>query len=340
MTLTDRLSVYLLSRYPDAVVSEVNFLVSGFESEIYTFRFQRADTAQNSYILRLFTGEGAAEKLRREASALSLLQNVGYPVPGLLLQETNLEILGKPFEIIEKLEGQALWPILAAAEPREQSELLSRFASLLAGLHQLDWRLFTINRERYESNPRRLLDEVILHYRSLFIKYNLHGFLQVVDWLEAHKREISIQPAIVHQDFHANNVFLSLDGRLFVIDWTQFAVSDYRIDLCWSLLIMGDFGNMDWGKQIWDGYLSHAGHSVDHMDYFHVIVDMKLLASTVISLKFSPEELGLRPETAQISREQVPIYQQLSLRLQTITGVSIPELEEIFGEISGGTHQS
>ena len=322
------------------MVSEVKFLVSGFESEIYTFFLQRANASRKQYILRLFTGIGAAEKLSREASALSLLQSVGYPIPGLLLQETNLEILGKPFEIIEKLEGQPLWPELVSATPDRQRQLLSRFGSLLAQLHQLNWRHFSEHRDMYEANPTLLIEEMLSHYRSLYTKYDLRGFLQIVEWLAIHKHEIPIQPAVVHQDFHANNVFLCSDDQLFVIDWTQFAVSDYRIDLCWSLLIMGDFGNMDWGKQIWDGYLSHAGHSVDHMDYFHVIVDMKLLASTVISLKFSPEELGLRPETAQISREQVPIYQQLSLRLQTITGVSIPELEEIFGEISGGTHQS
>jgi aminoglycoside phosphotransferase (APT) family kinase protein len=338
--LADRLSDYLRSRYPGATVSPVRFLVSGFESEIHTFDLQGANASQEHYVLRLFTGRGAAEKLRREASALSLLQRAGYPVPGLLLQETNLELLGKPFEIIEKLEGQALWPALASANPEQQQRLLSGFGSLLAQLHQLDWRSFTDEPDRYEKNPALLLEEIISHYRSLYTKYNLRGFLQVLDWLEAHKREISVQPAVVHQDFHANNVFLCPDDQLFVIDWTQFAVSDYRIDLCWSLLIMGDFGNPDWGKQIWDAYQSHSSHPVDHMDYFHVIVYMKLLASTVISRKFSPEELGLRPETGQITREQVSIYQQLSQRLQTITGVSIPELEETFEEISGGTHQT
>jgi aminoglycoside phosphotransferase (APT) family kinase protein len=123
--LADRLSDYLRSRYPGATVSPVRFLVSGFESEIHTFDLQGANASQEHYVLRLFTGRGAAEKLRREASALSLLQRAGYPVPGLLLQETNLELLGKPFEIIEKLEGQALWPALASANPEQQQRLLS-----------------------------------------------------------------------------------------------------------------------------------------------------------------------------------------------------------------------
>ena len=329
-SLADRLSLYISSRYPDAIFSDFNFLASGFESEIYTFRFQDSGSSPKNYILRLFTGEGATDKLIREARALSLLQNAGYPVSALLLQETDSRILGKPFEIIERLEGQALWPVLASSEPDQQSRLLSRFGSLLAQLHQLDWRVFTDHSDAYEKSPALLLDETISYYRSLYTKYNLRGFLQLTDWLDAHKNKISVRPAVVHQDFHANNVFLCTDDRLFVIDWTQFAVSDYRIDLCWTLLIMGDFGNPAWGKQILDAYASHAGHAIEHIDYFHVMVSMKLLGSTVISFLFSPEELGLRPETVNITKEQASIYKQLAQRIRTVTGLTVPEWEDVF----------
>jgi len=311
------------------VVSDVDFLVSGFESEIHAFQLQRPGSSPQNYILRLFTGEGAAGKLEREAKALSLLGSAGYPVPALLLQEVDPTILGKPFEVIERLEGQALWPVLASAEPSQQSELLSRFGSLLAQLHQLDWGTFAEHPEPYRENPSRLLDETISQYRSLYTNYGLKGFLQLTDWLDGHKHEINVQPAVVHQDFHANNVFFCADDRMVVIDWTQFAVSDYRIDLAWTLLIMGDLGNPDWGQQILNAYDSHAQYPMDHMDYFHVIVSMKLLASTVISLTFGPEVVGLRSEAVQLTKEQLSIYKQLSQRIRTITGLTVPELETV-----------
>ena len=275
-------------------------------------------------------------KLIREAKGLSLLQKAGYPVPALLLQETEPRILGKPFEIIEKLEGDALWPILASAESGQQSELLARFGSLLVQLHRLDWRLFTENPKVYEENPTQLLNEIISQYRSLYTKYNLKGFLQIVDWLAAHKHEIAVQPAVVHQDFHANNVLLCSNDELFVIDWTQCAVSDYRIDLAWTLLIMGDLGNSDWGKQILNVYASHFNHPIEHLEYFSVFVAMKLLASTVISFHFSPEELGLRPETLELTREQLSIYKQLSQRIRRLTGLNVPELVDVLERIDSG----
>jgi len=328
-SLAERLSQYISSRYPDAVVSDVRFLVSGFESEIHAFDLQRSSSPAEQYVLRLFTGEGATEKLTREARGLTLLQKAGYPVPALLLQESDPQILGKPFEIIERLKGRSLWPVLASAEARQQGQLLSRFASLLACLHRLDWRLFTQDPETYDEHPARLLEEAISHYRSLYTKYNLRGFLKIVNWLDAHKHEISVQPAVLHQDFHANNVFLCSDDQVAVIDWTQFAVSDYRIDLCWTLLIMGDFGNPDWGNQILRAYASHSLRPVEDLDYFHVIVGMKLLASTVISFAFGPAELGLRPEAVKLTNEQLLIYRQISRRIRTITGLTIPEWEDV-----------
>ena len=333
MSLADHLSRYIASRYPDAVVSDFKFLASGFESEIYTFHLQRSHSSQKNYILRLFTGEGATEKLIREARGLSLLQKAGYPVPALLLQETEPGILGKPFEIIDKLEGQALWPVLATAESHQERQLLSRFGYLLAQLHKLDWRLFTGNPDVYEKHPMLLLDEILSQYYSLYTKYNIKGFIQIIDWLDTHKYEISVRPAVVHQDFHANNVFLCSDDQLFVIDWTQFAVSDYRIDLGWTLLIMGDLGNLDWGKQIFNAYASDSNGPIEHLDYFNVIVYMKLLASTVISFTFGPKELGLRPEVLELTKEQLSIYKQLSQRIRNITSITVPELEDILERI-------
>ena len=329
IVLADDLSRYIASRYPSAVISDFNFLISGFESEVYTFRLQLSHSSQKYYILRLFPGEDATKKLVREARGLSLLEQAGYPVPRLLLQETDPKILGKPFEIIDKLEGRVLWPLLASAESHQAGQLLARFGLLLAQLHKLDWRLFTVNPDVYEKNPTLLLDEMLSQYRSLYTKYNFMGFLQILDWLNSHKHEVSVRPAIVHQDFHANNVFLCSNDQLFVIDWTQVAVFDYRIDLCWTLLIMGDLGNTDWGKEIFNAYASDSNDSIENLDYFNIIVYMKLLASTVLSFAFNPKELGLRPEAVAVTKGQLSIYKQLSQRVHNITGIKVPELENM-----------
>ena len=331
--LANQLSRYLSARFPEVVVSNFTFLVSGFESEIYAFHLWFSSSVQHDYILRLFIGEGATDKLNREARGLSLLQKAEYPVPGLFLQEPNASILGKPFEIIEKLDGQALWPTLATANPDQEKRLLSRFGLLLSQLHKLDWHSFTPDATVLENEPLSLLERVISQYRSLYTKYQLNGFLEVIDWLDTHKHEITVRPAIVHQDFHANNVLLCSNDQLYVIDWTQFAVSDRRIDLCWTLLIMGDLGNPAWGRQIFNAYVAAMNSSPDQLEYFNVIVYMKLLASTVIAFTFSPEDVGLRSDAITLTSEQRVVYKQLAQRLRDLTGLTIPELTQVLERI-------
>lgn len=331
--LANNLSEYISPRYPGAKILDFNFLARGFESEIHTFRLQLPNSPKKYYVLRTFPGEGASEKLNREAKALSLLQKADYPVPELLLQEPNPQILGMPFEIIEKLEGQALWPALAMAESDQVSQLLRGFGHLLAQLHNLDPQLFDKQTDTSGKEASSLLDETFSGYRTLYTKYNLKGFLQILEWLDAHKNEISVQPAIVHQDFHANNVFLCTNGQLSVIDWTQFAVSDHRIDLCWTLLIMGDLGNPDWKSEILNAYASKFKRPIESLDYFNVIVYMKLLASAVISVSFNPEEIGLQLGSVNAIKAQLPIYRQLGQRIQNITRITVPELENMLKEI-------
>jgi aminoglycoside phosphotransferase (APT) family kinase protein len=144
---------------------------------------------------------------------------------------------------------------------------------------------------------------------------------------------IEVQPAVVHLDFHANNVFLCGDGRLAVIDWTQIGVFDYRTDLCWTLMIMGEFGRPQWAEQILQAYQEAASHPVTNLDYFNVLTYLKLLASTVISLKESPKQLGMRAETAESISPQMPVLRKLYGRVQGITGLTIPEIEMVFRDI-------
>jgi aminoglycoside phosphotransferase (APT) family kinase protein len=330
---SDSLRQYLAGHYPGARISDLQFIVSGWESDVYAFALDLPTDAPKAFILRLYPGDGAVEKLIRETGGLRQLRRAGYPVPATLLHETNSAILGRPFTIMEKLEGGALWPVLAGATPSQASHLLSRFGALLARLHQLDWRPFTEHAARYEANPIAMLDELLAALRQLYEEFDVVGFLAIVDWLEAQKLDITVQPAVVHLDFHANNVFLCDDGHLAVIDWTQITVSDYRADLTWTLMIMGDHGQPQWGKRILQAYSLAARNPIENLDYFNVITYTKLVASIVISLRTSPGKLGMRPQTIESIKQQASILRELSRRIQVITGLTVPEVETALNQL-------
>jgi aminoglycoside phosphotransferase (APT) family kinase protein len=331
--LSTSLQRYLAGRYPDATISDLQFIASGWESDVYAFVRHLPSGDSKAFILRLYPGEGAVEKLVRETGGLRQLGRAGYPVPATLLHEPDSAILGLPFTIIEKLNGRVLWPALVTATPSEANHLLGRFGSLIARLHQLDWRPFTEHAARYEANPTAILDELLASCRRTYEEFDVPGFLTIVDWLETEKPGITVQPAVVHLDLHANNVFVCDDGQMAVIDWTQITVSDYRTDLTWTLMIMGDHGQPEWGERILQAYSLAARGPVANLGYFNVITYIKLVASTVISLRTSPEKLGMRPQTVESIRQQAPVLRELSRRIQTITGITVPYIETALNQI-------
>ena len=333
LTFSDKFQRYLAARYPGSWITDCEFVASGWESDIYTFRLHFSADLSKSFILRPYNGEGTVQKLVRESRGLELLNEADYPVPKVLLSEGDVSILGKPFIVMEKLEGRVLWPALDAASSYEADDLLVQFGRLLAQLHRLDWRPFTEQAALYEANPAAVLDQFLAPAKHVVAQYGVGGFSAVIEWLETRRADIVARPSVVHLDFHANNVFLCDDGRLAVIDWTQIDASDYRADLCWTLMLMGDFGNPQWGERILRVYQDEAGHPVTDLDFFHVFTYMKLLGTTVISLKYGPEKLGMRAEMTESIPAQLPVLKILAQRIQDITGLAIPEVEAIFRQI-------
>ena len=331
--LADRLQRYLAGRYPGAQVTEFQFLASGYESDVYTFVFHAPQDSSRPLILRVYPGDHVNTKLLREANGLGLLQKAGFPVAAMVCFETDPGILGNPFTVMEKLTGKGLWALLDQVPPVQADHLLDRFGSLMAQLHRLDWRPFTPQPDRYEANPTLLLEEDLAGSRQWFQRFGVPGFEQVTDWLEAHKSEITVQLAVVHLDFNASNVFLCDDDRLVVIDWTQVTVHDYRADLSWTLMIMGDFGQPHWKERILQAYRQEAGHPIESLGYFNVIADTKILASTIISSQTSPAALGLNPGKGEAPEQQATTIRRLYQRIKQTTGVTIPEVEAALSDL-------
>lgn len=329
--IAEALQSYLAGRYPGAAVEDFAFVASGWESDVYSFSLALPAGKPRPLILRLFPGSGTAQKVAKEAGGLIRLREAGYPVPDVLLFETGPTALGTPFSIVEKLDGQALWPALAAAAPHETAGLLDRFTALLVDLHRLDWRPFCGDPAAYAANPLRLLTGWFAEQRQLVQTFGVPGFLPLVDWLERNIPPGGIRPAVVHRDFHANNVIVSPGGAMTVIDWTQVAVFDSRADLSWTLRIMGDLGQKSWGDHILRAYETQTGRPAAALDYFHVISDFKLLLGTVLPFKSSMQAAGLNPAKSPSIEQEAPLLTRFSRRVTAVTGITIREVEDLIG---------
>jgi aminoglycoside phosphotransferase (APT) family kinase protein len=340
------LQAYYARAFPDKQRVQINDLVNinaGWESEVYSFDVEHGPPGQrwrDELILRIYPGDDAQVKSAREFQGMSRLHAVGYPVPQVLLLEREDSPFGKPFVIMERVEGQVLWPILFSSPEGKQRELLTLFCELFVQLHTLDWRPFAdtgdIGRQDVES-PYVFVDQWFDEARGVIERFPLPGFLRMMAWLEARREQVPCQhPSPIHWDYHPNNVLLREDGSAVVIDWTQVGVSDARFDLAWTLLLVGSYQGMEWRQRILREYERLAGVEVEQIEVFDVIACLKRLGSVVVSLSFGPEKMGMRPGAQAGMRQDVEAYQRVYDLLLERAGVRIAEVEEMLTSLSGG----
>jgi aminoglycoside phosphotransferase (APT) family kinase protein len=88
-----------------------------------------------------------------------------------------------------------------------------------------------------------------------FITWRPKVVQPVFEWLHDHLSGlISSRLAILHWDFHPENIILRPDGSMVVIDWTGVQVSDPRFDLAWTLILIMAYESSQLRQQFLESY--------------------------------------------------------------------------------------
>jgi len=330
MDYEQELKQFFRQTQPDAQISPVQKIAAGWENEIYAFTLV-ADGQSRDLILRVFPGQGALGKAEREFRGMRHLYGVGFPVPEVIaLESTRFE---RPAIIMERIPGQTLGQVLAQAAETEQAEYVARICTLFARLHEQDWRPLVGHPEPYtdENAANRLLLE---RYRQIVAQTGMNCALPVVDWVAAQTLPLKCpQPSIVHQDFHPENL-LWTGHDLKVIDWTAIGVYDRRIDIAWTLLLAGASEGTAVRDQLLQLYENAAGIRIQAIEIFEALACVRRFNDLWQALRQGGASWGLRPETVTAMRSQAANYEQQYVQLRTITGLRIPEIEELLTEIA------
>ncbi len=335
--MQNRLQAYYARAFParqGVCVSDLTSISAGWESDMYSFAVEHGPAGERrreELILRIYPGDGAHDKSAREFHGMSQLHRVGYPVPQVLALERENSPFGKPFVIMEKIEGQVLWPLLSRSPKEKQRELLTLFCELFVQLHTLDWQPFMHDMARHDTgDPYTFVDRQQREWRSALAGLPEVGFLPVLEWLEAWREQVPcLRPAAIHWDYHPGNVLVRDDGSAVVIDWTQVEISDPRFDLAWTLLLVGLHESAEWREFILREYERLAGARVEQLEYFDVAACFKRLASVYFSLSFGPEKLGMRPDAVAMMRQQMGALQKVYDLLLERTGIRIAEVDRL-----------
>ena len=317
--------------------SDLTRISSGWECEIYSFTLEGDEAGERrreELILRVYPGNDGACKAAREFDVMSRLHRAGYPVPRMLVLESDDALLGNPFVVMEKIDGPMLGPIIQESSGERKQRLIALFCKLFADLHSLDWRPFVPDPAPYWAEGHELAT-VRTWRRILHQQFGKRELDPIVDWLEARSDEVRPRDlSLTHGDFHPWNILIRADGAPFVIDWTQADVSDPRLDLAWTLILMLTVAGPEMRDAVLAGYERATGSRVRDLWFFEAMASLKRVIGIWVSLTEGPEKVGMRPGAEEMMRQTGPHLATAYSVLRDRTGLAVPAVENLLATLA------
>lgn len=317
--MRERLERYYAAHGHAVHISDVRGLAGGWETEVYAFT-AADDGHVEQRLIRLYPGDNAAVVCGHEAAAYRDLYAAGYPVPQVFASDVDTAWFGMPFIIMEYVDGRPLGQRMREDETTAPAHV-ALFCRVVAALHALDARQFSA----VAPVP---LEALLARYRTVAETTGQTWALPVVAWLMANKPDAAA-PSPLHGDFHPDNVLLTDDGRLFVIDWSAFSLGDFRLDLGWLLLLIVTYGYAELRPVIVAEYERAAGRSVAALAYFETVAALRRLLDMAVSFNAGSTSAGMRDDTIALMRGQRDHYTRVYDILRANSGLQLPDVERL-----------
>lgn len=178
----------------------------------------------------MFATEGG-----REVVAMRAVRDGGYPVPEVLWEEPDADVLGNPFFVMEFVDGAA----------RTDEAGIDDMLRSLADLHRLDRhvvdRVAALDGVAPGSPPEAAVAAQLAHWHEVYraaVPNPIPLLEQGFGWLRAHLRPTG-PTVVVHGDPGPGNALQDADGVAAVIDWEFAHAGDAAEDWAYLALIRG-----------------------------------------------------------------------------------------------------
>jgi len=215
---------------------------AGFSWRTYSVRL-RGFAAADEAILRVGPPYGlfAPYSAMPEFESLSALEQSRVPAPRVYLASDDLSIIGAPFFLSEKVEGDTPLPWGTQSQNLKggrRQRLANDFIDALAALHAFDWRATALKRwgdgVTLENAGVRQIDEWEARFRRWALRPHPMAH-RALAWLRARAPRAE-RLSLVHGDYRLGN-FLERDGRITaILDWELVHLGDPVEDLGWAFL--------------------------------------------------------------------------------------------------------
>jgi len=330
------LEQYLKARFSDKTALSITCLdkiADGWESDNYiiTIEHGNAQRMREDWVWRLYSGVGNREKALLEFTSMEKLLAAGYPVPRVFLLEADHSPIDRPFIMMEHIQSEVMWPLLDSSSEAKRDSLLNQFCQLFVRLHDLDWKLF--DNSLPTDDPYFFINQWLDEARNVIQRFPDFDASPFLDWIMERRDLFACErPSPIQQDFHPGNILVRADGTAVVIDWAHFAVSDYRFDLAWTLVLAHAHGWAGMRDLILQGYERHLGKPVEQIEAFEAVACARRLFDLTISLTLGPEHLGMTNQAIDSIRSYMDAHRRVYHLFIELTGLQVQAFDELFGE--------
>jgi aminoglycoside phosphotransferase (APT) family kinase protein len=241
--LVERLAEYLSAAVGgDVSVEGLKKYPAGFSWRTYGVQL-RGFPGVNEAILRVGPPYGlfAPYSAMPEFESLTALEQSSVPAPRVYFASDDPSILGAPFFLSQKVEGDTPLPWGTQSQQLEgerRQRLAEDFIGALAELHRFDWRATALQRWgggiTSENAALRQIDEWDQRFRRWALRPHPMAH-RALAWLRARAPKAE-RLSLVHGDYRLGN-FLERDGRITaILDWELVHLGDPVEDLGWAFL--------------------------------------------------------------------------------------------------------
>ncbi|GCE23873.1 phosphotransferase family protein [Dictyobacter kobayashii] len=239
-----------------------------------------------------------AHDVGREYRVLSALADTTVPVPRPLLYCDDIQVIGAPFYLMERIPGIAIrdrLPAAFASNIQARAGIGEALIDALAELHLVDWQ--AVGLEGF-GKPYGYLARQLRRWTGQLDASrtrDIPDLDEVTLWLQEHLPE-SLHATIVHGDYRLDNALLVPEPParvLAIVDWEMATLGDPLADVGYLLSFWREAGDPPFtlGDASWEitgqpgfstraelvqRYMERTQRKVEHIDFYVALAIWKL----------------------------------------------------------------
>lgn len=282
-------------------------IASGFSNETFIFSLEENDEIKN-FVLRLKPTNYQVfpeYNLKLQVDIMRCLHNRGFPAPNVILYESNEDILGSEFYLMDYINGEApsdnppyhMDPegMVGKAVKEDRRKIWTEWIHYLNQIHILDVNDLGLTALESKYGKNDPIDIDIEYYQD-FLNWGMDGednplCDDVLNWLRENKPKKNNPLSLCWGDSRPGNILYENFKATALLDWEMASYGDPISDVAWCLAVDDASslgltierleGSMDY-KEALDIWSSKTGFSQENYEYYRIF---SLLKFSVIMVR-------------------------------------------------------